>query len=253
MTALARPSKKNGRRIAAERTRFCFRRPAVPELCPTWQTLHGEQSLDGKFGWHAQRRCDSACDRCGDLPFEREQAMSRRFQFRRRALLAVMSAVAIVCAVWTNLPPQVRLTDKSAPTARKLFISVVSSLAIILGWIVYAVVARPYLEERRLIGRRVSQGRPIVQAVYEFQKANGSWPATLQELVPDFLSEPPPVEGNWSYSTAEDRPPSLSADGGPGRRLIYGFPPRKAALLPANVDHGWILDGRDGESFVAAD
>lgn len=37
------------------------------------------------------------------------------------------------------------------------------------------------------------------------------------------------------------------------RRLIYGFPPRKAALLPPNVDHGWILDGRDGESFVAAD
>jgi hypothetical protein len=34
---------------------------------------------------------------------------------------------------------------------------------------------------------------------------------------------------------------------------MYGFPPRKAPLFAPGTDHGWIVDSRDDEFFVATD
>jgi hypothetical protein len=145
------------------------------------------------------------------------------------------------------------MNDKLQQKSRTLMMCVAGGLALMVGLLVYALVLRPYINTRRFIERRLNQGRPIVQAVYNFQRSNGRWPDAMQELVPDVLPEAPPAEGTWTYATSAHEPPVLSGDGGPGRRLMYGFPPRTPALLPRGTDHGWIIDGRDGESFVATD
>lgn len=129
---------------------------------------------------------------------------------------------------------------------------VVASISIMLALLLYALALQPYFEARRLMQRRLSQGRQIVAAANAFRLSNGRWPDTIGDLVPKYLLELP-AEGNWSYATIETGPPVLSADAGLGRRLMYGFPPRKTAIFPPGTDHGWIVESRDDESFVATD
>ena len=144
------------------------------------------------------------------------------------------------------------MSDRSVRTSGILTTCVVGGLAVLLVLGLCALLLRPYLETRRLVQQRLNQGRPIVQAVYEFERSNGRWPNTIDDLVPAYLPGLPP-DGNWSYAIVENGPPVVAGDATQGKRLIYGFPPLKAALLPPGIDHGWILDGRNGESFVASD
>ena len=109
---------------------------------------------------------------------------------------------------------------------------------------------------RLLVRERLNEGRPIVAAVWDFQRWHGHWPAKLEEVVPQFLAELPAIDRGWSYYPAENGRPwsCLSGHAGPGRQLIYGFPPFNSALLPPGTDHGWFLDDRDGgDSFLATD
>jgi hypothetical protein len=145
------------------------------------------------------------------------------------------------------------MCHRRTQVSRPLLACVVGGVAIMLALVLHVLVVGPYLEAKRLVQNRLIQGRPIVQAAYEFQRSNGRWPDTIEELVPEFLHEVPPIEGNWRYATSANEPPVLSGDAGSGNRLKYGFPPRTPAILPHGTDHGWIIDGRNGASFVATD
>ena len=128
----------------------------------------------------------------------------------------------------------------------------VCGFAVVLALPLYPLALQPYLEARRLLEERLSQGRQIVEAANAFQQSNGRWPAALNDLVPEYLPEPP-SEDDWLYVTIKASPPVLSGDVGWGRRLMYGFPPRKSPIFAPGTDHGWIVESRDGESFVATD
>ena len=145
------------------------------------------------------------------------------------------------------------MSDVKRRGSRVLFACVVGGIAIMLGLMLYARVLAPYFQARRIVQDRLIQGRPIVKAAYEYRRLHGHWPDAIQDLVPEHLPELPAVEGNWIYMTSASEPPVLSTDAGRGRRLIYGFPSRTASLFPSGVDHGWIIDGRDGEAFIATD
>jgi hypothetical protein len=147
---------------------------------------------------------------------------------------------------------QIPASDETG-AARILLPLAIVSIAVMLALMLYVFVLQPYFEARRLVQQRLIQGRPIVKAVYEYRRSSGRWPESLQDLVPHFLHELPSSEGNWSYWADDNGPPSLSVDAGPGTSLLYGFPPRTASLLPPGADSGWIIDGRDGEFFVATD
>ncbi|HVX12628.1 MAG TPA: hypothetical protein VHC22_15720 [Pirellulales bacterium] len=144
-----------------------------------------------------------------------------------------------------------KVTGKSRPT-RLVSVGVGGGIAFVVALLLYVLALRPYLEGQRLVAERLAEGRQIVEAANAFQRSNGRWPGTMRELVPEYLPILP-ANQNWSYTTIETGPPVLSGDAGLGRRLMYGFPPRKASLFAPGTDHGWIIESRDGESFIATD
>ncbi|HQU43673.1 MAG: hypothetical protein B7Z73_18175 [Planctomycetia bacterium 21-64-5] len=143
------------------------------------------------------------------------------------------------------------------PSSRVLLACITAGILVVAGLITHVFLVRPYVEARQLVEERLREGRAVVAAVYEFQRQHGRWPSSIEELAPQFLEalpKPHATKGYWSYSpSAAGMPPALGCNVGPGRRLMYGFPPRTASLLPPGTDHGWVIDSKSGEEFVATD
>ncbi|MEZ6015336.1 MAG: hypothetical protein R3F49_09500 [Planctomycetota bacterium] len=80
------------------------------------------------------------------------------------------------------------------------------------------------------------EGQPLVQAIDEFKLHTGLWPDSLDELVPDFLSEKPP--GYWEFQW-----PTLCLSGVmPHTGILYTFCP---------PDIGWSSDGDFGKGPIS--
>jgi hypothetical protein len=76
------------------------------------------------------------------------------------------------------------------------------------------------------------QGQPIVQAIYEFRWQQGTWPVSLDDLVPDFLPSRP--EGLWTFSNGC----LITLTGLPHTGICYDF---------SRPDEGWQSKGDFGK------
>jgi hypothetical protein len=96
------------------------------------------------------------------------------------------------------------------------------------------------------------QGKPVVEAVYRYRDETGLYPATLDELIPAYITA---IPAGWGYSPPSDgRPAKLVFHGAFHSFLTYYFARPSGSQLPPETDpEGWEYNQEGTYHFQGRD
>lgn len=118
----------------------------------------------------------------------------------------------------------------------------------IFGGLLALCVFPPIYRDYQRYSRSRDEARILVRAIYEYKAKTGHWPASLSDLVPDFLVS---VPDRWAYRGGVDGiPTEIRKLGFQHTYLIYYFPPADDPCFPPGIQAGWVEDNEGNRRYL---